>query len=125
MHAYRYILADVFTDRAFGGNPLAVFPDAGGLTGAQMQVLTKELNLSEATFVTPGSAPGHFAVRIFTPGNEMAFAGHPTIGTALVLASLGARRGRSCSNSGSGRCGWYWMAPTRFSIATAPRKARR
>ena len=93
MTDYRYILADVFTDRAFGGNPLAVFPDAGGLTGAQMAVLTKELNLSESTFVTPGSAPGHFAVRIFTPGGELSFAGHPTVGTAVVLAELGRTDG--------------------------------
>ena len=93
MTDYRYILADVFTDRAFGGNPLAVFPDAGGLTGAQMAVLTKELNLSESTFVTPGSAPGRFAVRIFTPGGELPFAGHPTVGTAVVLAGLGRTNG--------------------------------
>ena len=93
MTDYRYILADVFTDRAFGGNPLAVFPDAGGLTGAQMAVLTKELNLSESTFVTPGSAPGRFAVRIFTPGGELSFAGHPIVGTAVVLAELGRTGG--------------------------------
>ena len=93
MTDYRYILADVFTDRAFGGNPLAVFPDAGGLTGAQMAVLTRELNLSESTFVTPGSAPGHFAVRIFTPGGELPVAGPPTVGTAVVLAGLGRADG--------------------------------
>ncbi len=87
--AYGYVVADVFTGRAFGGNPLAVFPDAAGLTAGQMQGLAKELNLSETTFVTPGSAPGHFRVRIFTPGAELPFAGHPTIGTALVLKSLG------------------------------------
>lgn len=102
MPDYRYIITDVFTDRPFGGNPLAVFPDAAGLTTAQMQVLTKELNLSETTFVTQGSAPGRFAVRIFTPGNEMAFAGHPTIGTALVLASLGRAAGEVVLELGVG-----------------------
>lgn len=102
MTDYRYIITDVFTDRAFGGNPLAVFPDAAGLTTAQMQVLTKELNLSESTFVTPGSAPGRFAVRIFTPGSEMAFAGHPTIGTSLVLASLGRAAGELVLELGVG-----------------------
>jgi trans-2,3-dihydro-3-hydroxyanthranilate isomerase len=84
-----YVIADVFTDQAFGGNPLAVFPDAQGMTTEQMMTLTRELNLSECTFVTPGSAPGRFAVRIFTPGHEMPFAGHPIVGTAVVLAGLG------------------------------------
>lgn len=88
MPEYRYVLADVFTSRAYGGNPLAVLPDATGLDGAQMQAITREFNLSETSFVTPGSAPGHFAVRIFTPGGELPFAGHPTIGTALVLRHL-------------------------------------
>lgn len=93
MPEYSYVLADVFTSRAYGGNPLAVLPDAGGLDAAQMQAITREFNLSETTFVTPGSAPGHFAVRIFTPGGELPFAGHPTIGTALVLRYLGRTNG--------------------------------
>lgn len=88
-----YLLADVFTDRAYGGNPLAVLPDADGLDAGQMQAITREFNLSETTFVTPGSAPGHFAVRIFTPAAELPFAGHPTIGTALVLRHLGRATG--------------------------------
>ncbi len=89
MPEYRYILADVFTSRAYGGNPLAVLPDAAGLDAAQMQAITREFNLSETTFVVPGSAPNRFAVRIFTPGGELPFAGHPTVGTALVLRHLG------------------------------------
>lgn len=85
----RYVLADVFTSVAFGGNQLAVFPDAADLTPEQMQVLARELNLAESTFVTDGSAPGRWRVRIFTPVHEIPFAGHPTVGTAVVLLSLG------------------------------------
>ena len=85
----RYLLVDVFTPVPFGGNQLAVFPDAAGLEGAQMQAIARELNLAESTFVTPGSAPGRFRVRIFTPAAELPFAGHPTVGTAVVLAHLG------------------------------------
>jgi trans-2,3-dihydro-3-hydroxyanthranilate isomerase len=78
---------DVFTDRQFGGNPLAVFTDARGLTDAQMQSLAFELNLSETTFVLPPANPANSArVRIFNRTAEMAFAGHPSIGTAYVLA---------------------------------------
>ena len=84
-----YVLTDVFTDSAYGGNQLAVFPDAAGLNGRQMQAIAREMNLSESTFVTPGSAPGRFAVRIFTPLAELPFAGHPTVGTSVVLAYLG------------------------------------
>lgn len=84
-----YVLADVFTDQPYGGNQLAVVPDAAGLSGAQMQAIAKEFNLAETTFVTPGSAPGRWAMRIFTPANELPFAGHPIVGTAIVLQSLG------------------------------------
>jgi trans-2,3-dihydro-3-hydroxyanthranilate isomerase len=89
-----YVVIDVFTDRAFGGNPLAVFLDGADLTAAQMQAIAREMNLSETTFVTPGSAPGRFRVRIFTPGVELPFAGHPTVGTAVVLAERGLVGGR-------------------------------
>ncbi len=89
MPLFEYHVADVFTDRPYGGNPLAVFPDAAGLTSAQMQAIAREMNLSETTFVTPGSAPGRFAMRIFTPGRELPFAGHPIVGTSIVLKSLG------------------------------------
>jgi trans-2,3-dihydro-3-hydroxyanthranilate isomerase len=84
-----YLIADVFTDRAYGGNQLAVVPEAEGLDAAQMQAIAREFNLSETAFVTPGHAPGRFRVRIFTPGAELPFAGHPIVGTAVVLRHLG------------------------------------
>lgn len=81
---------DVFTHEPFGGNPLAVFPDADGLDAATMQKIAREMNLSETTFVLPPSNADAIArVRIFTPRQELAFAGHPTIGTAFVLDALG------------------------------------
>ena len=86
----RFITADVFTDQAFGGNPVAVLPDAEGLTTDQMQKLAREFNLSETVFVLPPDDPHHTKkVRIFVPTKEIPFAGHPTIGTALILASIG------------------------------------
>ncbi len=91
MTPYRYHTCDVFTDRVFCGNPLAVLPDARGLTEAQMLAIAREFNYSETTFVLPPDDPRHAArVRIFTPGGELPFAGHPTIGTAFVLATTGA-----------------------------------
>jgi len=85
-HAYRFVQVDVFTNRIFGGNPLAVFLDARGLTESDMQSIANEMNLSETTFVFPPQSPGHAAkVRIFTPTAELPFAGHPTVGTAWVL----------------------------------------
>jgi len=87
---YRFIQVDVFTDRPFGGNPLAVFPEAEGLTTEEMQRLAQEMNLSETTFVLPPQAPeADFKVRIFTPAKELPFAGHPVVGTHWVLAHLG------------------------------------
>lgn len=86
-----YVTADVFTDRAFGGNQLAVFPDAGGIPPELMHPIAREFNYSETTFVLPPSDRSHTRrVRIFTPGGEVPFAGHPTVGTAHVLASIGA-----------------------------------
>jgi len=90
MKEYRFIQVDVFTDVPFGGNPLAVFPEAKGLSTEDMQRLAKEMNLSETTFVLPPQAAGaDFKVRIFTPAAEMPFAGHPVVGTHWVLAHLG------------------------------------
>ena len=90
MPVYRFIQVDVFTDRPFGGNPLAVFPDAQGLSAEEMQKLALELNLSETTFVLPPETPAaDFKVRIFMPTNEIPFAGHPLVGTHWVLAHLG------------------------------------
>lgn len=91
----RYLLSDVFTAQAFAGNQLAVLPDAAGLDTRQMQSIAREFNIAETTFITPGSAPGHFAMRIFTPFNELPFAGHPTIGSAVVLTHLGRTEGLS------------------------------
>src|SRR6202795_1321731 len=91
----KFFTVDVFTDRQFGGNPLAVFPDATGLSAEQMQAIAAEFNLAETTFVLPPQAPEHTArVRIFTPRAEMPFAGHPNVGTAFVLARLGECHGR-------------------------------
>jgi trans-2,3-dihydro-3-hydroxyanthranilate isomerase len=90
-----FVTVDVFTDRRFGGNPLAVIPDASGLTTEQMQSIAAEFNLAETTFVLPPQDPAHTAqVRIFTPKAEMPFAGHPNVGTAFVLARAGVCHGR-------------------------------
>jgi trans-2,3-dihydro-3-hydroxyanthranilate isomerase len=84
---YRYVTVDVFTTKRFGGNPLAVLPQADGLSDAEMQAIAREFNFSETSFVLPPENPSHTArVRIFTPAREMPFAGHPNIGTAVVLA---------------------------------------
>jgi trans-2,3-dihydro-3-hydroxyanthranilate isomerase len=90
MPTYDFVTLDVFTDRKFGGNPLAVFTDARGMTDAQMQSLAAEMNLSETTFVLPPADPGNTArVRIFNRTAEMPFAGHPNVGTGFVLAGQG------------------------------------
>ncbi len=84
-----YHLLDVFTDQPFGGNQLAVFPDVTALPDRLMQRIARELNLSETVFITAVSAPAAtHRMRIFTPGMELPFAGHPTVGTAALLASL-------------------------------------
>jgi trans-2,3-dihydro-3-hydroxyanthranilate isomerase len=94
-----FVTVDVFTDRRFGGNPLAVVPDARGLTSEQMQAIAAEFNLAETTFVLPPKDPAHTAqVRIFTPRAELPFAGHPNVGTAFVLASEGVGHGRGVSH---------------------------
>lgn len=88
MRSLRYELCDVFTDRPLTGNALAVFTDAGGLDDATMQALAREMNLSESTFVLPPTTPDADArIRIFTPALELPFAGHPTLGSAVVLAA--------------------------------------
>jgi trans-2,3-dihydro-3-hydroxyanthranilate isomerase len=88
--SYRFVQVDVFTDRVFGGNPLAVFLDARGLDDARMQQIAREMNLSETVFLFPPSRPDCVAaLRIFTPAREVPFAGHPTVGTAWVLAAHG------------------------------------
>ena len=89
----RFFQVDVFTDRPYSGNPLAVFPEAKGLTAAQMQAIAREMNLSETTFVTTSDSDS-YTVRIFTPQAEIPFAGHPTIGTAAVMRHVGGASGR-------------------------------
>ena len=92
----KFQTVDVFTDRQFGGNPVAVIPDARGLSDAQMQAIANEFNLAETTFVLPPDDPVSTArVRIFTPRAEMPFAGHPNVGTAFVLAHHDAVCGAS------------------------------
>ena len=94
MPTYDFVTLDVFTDRRFGGNQLAVFPDARGLSDADMQALATEFNLSETTFVLPPEDPAHTArVRIFNRSAEMPFAGHPNVGTGFVLAGMGRDKG--------------------------------
>jgi trans-2,3-dihydro-3-hydroxyanthranilate isomerase len=83
---FRYVVADVFTDTPLAGNPVAVFTDARELETDQMQRLAREMNLSESVFVLPKEGDGHARIRIFTPSAELPFAGHPTLGTAFVLA---------------------------------------
>lgn len=87
---YRYFICDVFTDTRFGGNQLAVLTDARGLSDRQMQQVAREFNFSESTFVLPAERGHARRVRIFTPTAEIPFAGHPNVGTAFVLASMGA-----------------------------------
>ncbi len=93
MPSYAFETVDVFTDRRFGGNQLAVFTDARGMSDAEMQALAAEMNYSETTFVLPASDPDNTArVRIFHRTAEMPFAGHPNVGTACVLAGHGLDR---------------------------------
>jgi trans-2,3-dihydro-3-hydroxyanthranilate isomerase len=88
MRAYRFVQVDVFTDRLFGGNQLAVFLGPEGLSDAEMQAIAQEMNFAETTFVFNPTHPGAAArVRIFSPARELPFAGHPTVGTAWVLAN--------------------------------------
>ena len=87
---YRYYICDVFTDTRFGGNQLAVLPEAQGLSDRQMQQIAREFNFSESTFVLPAEKGHDRRVRIFTPTAEIPFAGHPNVGTAFTLAATGA-----------------------------------
>jgi trans-2,3-dihydro-3-hydroxyanthranilate isomerase len=87
MTRHEYTLVDVFTDRKFGGNQLAVFTDGSSVNDRAMQTVAKELNLPETTFVVAAAKGGDHRLRIFTPARELPFAGHPTVGTAFVLAA--------------------------------------
>src|SRR5476649_1241672 len=114
MRTFQFVTVDVFTDRRFGGNPLAVFPDASGLSDAEMQSLAAEFNLSETTFVLPPADPAHSApVRIFNRTAEMPFAGHPNVGTGYVLAGQGRDSDGILlfEGPGSSKSGWTAMTP--------------
>ena len=107
---YRYLHLDVFTGERFGGNQLAVFLDARGLSAETMQAVTKEMNFSESTFILPAERPDtDIRMRIFTPGREMPMAGHPTVGSTFALALAGVipagpdSGGSSASTSGRRR----------------------
>jgi trans-2,3-dihydro-3-hydroxyanthranilate isomerase len=92
----RYLHLDVFTDRALEGNQLAVFPEPGSMTKEQMQAIAREMNFSESTFIFPAERGGDVRMRIFTPGEELPMAGHPTIGSTFALAADGViERGRT------------------------------
>ena len=113
---YRYAILDVFTDTPLAGNPLAVLLEASGLDDARMQAIAAEFNLSETVFCFPATNPVHSAsVRIFTPRQELPFAGHPTVGTAVYLASERLRAGVGLAESvvileekvGPVRCGVF------------------
>jgi trans-2,3-dihydro-3-hydroxyanthranilate isomerase len=119
----RYLVLDVFTESAFGGNPLAVLPEAEGLTENQMQRIAREFNLSETAFVRPPRYRGEtHRLRIFTPARELPFAGHPTVGAALALAEEGWPESEFVFGEGIGpvrvslrqhkqrRSAWLWAA---------------
>lgn len=112
---YRYLHYDVFTDRRFGGNQLAVFPDAAGLSAQSMQQIAREIGFAETTFVTAAEESGtDVRMRIFTPGTEMPMAGHPVVGSTFALA----REGRIAR----GRTGWTFglnIGPTPVSLEWA------
>jgi trans-2,3-dihydro-3-hydroxyanthranilate isomerase len=94
--SFEFHTIDVFTDRRFGGNPLAVVLGADALDSQTMQAIARETNLSETVFVRAAHNPGHTAaIRIFTPTQELQFAGHPTIGTAVLLADLKGMAGQN------------------------------
>jgi trans-2,3-dihydro-3-hydroxyanthranilate isomerase len=109
---YRYLHYDVFTDRRFGGNQLAVFPEAAGLSSLTMQQIAREIGFAETTFVTPAERPDtDTRMRIFTPGTEMPMAGHPVVGSTFALARDGAIAG--------GRTDWVFglnIGPTPVAL---------
>jgi trans-2,3-dihydro-3-hydroxyanthranilate isomerase len=119
----RYLVLDVFTDTAYGGNPLAVLLEAEGLTEIQMQRIAREFNLSETAFVRPPRNRGEtHRLRIYTPARELPFAGHPTVGAALALAEEGWPSDEFVFGEGigpvrvtlrqqkQGRSAWLWAA---------------
>jgi trans-2,3-dihydro-3-hydroxyanthranilate isomerase len=96
VNGMRYLHLDVFTDRALEGNQLAVFPEPGSMAKEQMQAIAREMNFSESTFIFPAESSGDVRMRIFTPGEELPMAGHPTIGSTFALAADGViQQGRT------------------------------
>jgi trans-2,3-dihydro-3-hydroxyanthranilate isomerase len=128
----RYVTVDVFTTQRFGGNPLAVVLDAEGLDVAAMQSIAREFNYAETTFVLPPRDPANTAhVRIFTPGRELPFAGHPNVGTAFALGRMGRIAGQARFEEAAGLVvldllrdgdvvGAEFLAPQPFSVSKAP-----
>jgi trans-2,3-dihydro-3-hydroxyanthranilate isomerase len=92
LNSKKFVIADVFTRRRFGGNQLAVFTDGSGLDAATMQDIAREMHFSETTFLLPAERGGDFRVRIFTPEYELPFAGHPLVGTGFVIVSERMKR---------------------------------
>jgi trans-2,3-dihydro-3-hydroxyanthranilate isomerase len=90
--AKQFVIADVFTEERFGGNQLAVFTDGSGLDSATMQSIAREMNYSETTFLFPPERAGDYRVRIFTPAQELPFAGHPLVGSAYVIVAEKMKR---------------------------------
>ena len=129
MKIYRYRLLNVFAESTFGGNPLCVFEDAQGMDDATMQALALQFNLSETTFVLPATDGADARVRIFTPGYEMRFAGHPTLGTAHVVRALQGKGDQVRLSFPAGIVGvraqgdtWTLTAPTEGAPRTAAAK---
>src|SRR5690349_15436786 len=103
MSTVAYEIVDVFTDRPFAGNPLAVVFGADALAGDQMQALAREFNLSETVFVLPPTSEATYRARIFTPDTELPFAGHPSVGAAVTSVRRGlAAPGRLVQECGAG-----------------------
>src|SRR6185369_8055232 len=92
MTSKHFIIADVFTEKQFGGNQLAVFTDGSGLDTETMQNIAREMNYSETTFLLPPKSGGDYHVRIFTPAHELPFAGHPVVGTGYVIVAEGLKQ---------------------------------
>src|SRR4030095_12602137 len=119
VRTYEFIQLDVFTQTAREGNPLAIFPDARGLNDAEMQALAREMNLSETTFILPRDAATEARegkkVRIFTVEQELPFAGHPTLGTALYLYASDTSQTRPAEISLDLKAG---KIPVRFTANT-------
>jgi trans-2,3-dihydro-3-hydroxyanthranilate isomerase len=91
MNTTNFVIADVFTNKRFGGNQLAVFTDGSTLDSTTMQDIAREMNYSETTFVLPPESGGDYRLRIFTPARELPFAGHPLVGSAYVVVSEGLK----------------------------------